>query len=73
MVLPTGCVRSVWLIAGICWTKSQCPRYSPGVGGLWLQTTGALNLNIDFDICLRLTVFTSGHTPEVFLYSNIVY
>ena len=42
MVLPTVCPRSVGLIAGIFWTKSQSPRYSPGVvggGGPWLQKT----------------------------------
>ena len=37
VVLPTGCPRSVGLLAGICWTKSQSPRYTPG-----LQMTGAL-------------------------------
>ena len=32
----------VELLAGICWTKSQSPRYSPGAGRLWLQMTSAL-------------------------------
>ena len=36
VVLPAVCPRSVVLIAGIFWTKSQSPRYSPGVGGPWL-------------------------------------
>ena len=32
--LPVGCFRSAGLIAGICWTKSQSPRYSQGVGSV---------------------------------------
>ena len=36
----------VELLAGIFWTKSQSPRYSPGGGGggggAWLQMTSAL-------------------------------
>ena len=34
VVLPTVCPRSVWLIPGIFRTKSQSPRYSPGVGAM---------------------------------------
>ena len=33
VVLPTSSPRSVGLFAGICWTKSQSPRFSPGLGG----------------------------------------
>ena len=40
-VLPTSSPHRVGLLAGICWTKSQCPRYSPGLGGRWLQMTSA--------------------------------
>ena len=32
VVLSTVCPRSVVLIAGVFWTKSQSPRYSPGMG-----------------------------------------
>ena len=40
--------RRVGLLAGICWTKSRSPRYSPGLGGgggAWLQMTHALDIN----------------------------
>ena len=40
-VLPTSSPHRVGLLAGICWTKSQCPRYSPGLGGRWLQMNSA--------------------------------
>ena len=30
------------ILAGIFWTQSQSPRYSPGVGGPWLQMIGTL-------------------------------
>ena len=33
VVLPICSPRRVVLLAGICWTKSQSPRYSPGRGG----------------------------------------
>ena len=45
MVLPTSNPRRVGLLAGVCWTKSQSPHYSPGRGGggggggPWLQMT----------------------------------
>ena len=32
VVLPISSPRSVGLLAEICWTKRQSPRYSPGVG-----------------------------------------
>ena len=32
-VLPKSSLRRVGLLAGICWTKSQSPRYSMGVVG----------------------------------------
>ena len=41
-LLPTSSPRRVGLLAGICLTKSQSPRYAPGLGGSWLQMTGAL-------------------------------
>ena len=34
MVLPIGCLRSDGPLAGICWTESQSPRYSPGLGAM---------------------------------------
>ena len=42
VVLPTSSPRRVGLLARICWTKSQSPRYSPGLGGPWLQMTSAI-------------------------------
>ena len=33
VVLPTSSPRRVGLLAGICWTKSQSPGYSMGLGG----------------------------------------
>ena len=33
VVLPTSSPHRVRLLAGICWPKSQSPRYSPGLGG----------------------------------------
>ena len=33
VVLPTSSPRRMGLLAGICWTKSQSPRYSPGLEG----------------------------------------
>ena len=33
VVLPTGCLSSVELLVGVCWMKSQSPRYSSGVKG----------------------------------------
>ena len=33
VVLPMSSPRRVGLLAEICWTKSQSPRYSPGLGG----------------------------------------
>ena len=44
VVLPKSSLRRVGLLARICWTKSQSPHYSPGLGGWWLQVTGALSL-----------------------------
>ena len=42
VVLPTGCPRSVGLLAGICRTKVKCPAIPRGWGGPWLQITSAL-------------------------------
>ena len=38
---PASSPRRVGLLAGICWTKRQSPRYSPGGWGPWLQMTSA--------------------------------
>ena len=33
---------SAGILPGLCIWKNQCPRYSPALGGTWLQMTGAL-------------------------------
>ena len=48
MVLPIGCPRSVGFLAGFCLTESQSPHYCP-VRGSWLQMTGALQIDNNFE------------------------
>ena len=42
MVLPASSPRRVGLLAGICWTKSQSPRYSLGLGAMVINDLNAL-------------------------------
>ena len=42
VILPIGCPHSVGPLAGISWSKSQSPRYFPGLGP-WLEFTDALH------------------------------
>ena len=44
VVLPTGCPRRKWLLAGISWTKSQRPHFWGGGGGGGIVTN---------DLCIR--------------------
>ena len=54
VILPDSSPRRVGLLAGICWTKSQSPRYSAGVGAVpanhWCIT-------INLMICQLLILF----------------
>ena len=66
VVLPSS---RVGLLAGICWTKSQSPRYSPGLGGgAWLQMTSALADNMVMilccTICMHMFMDVFTYRPE---------
>ena len=79
MVLPTSSPHRVGLLVGICWTNSQRPHYSPGLGRPWLQMISALLLWLKIKFCL-FVLHIPTHYPkndiwrgEIFLlFDNLV-
>ena len=70
VVLPTRSPCRVGLLAEICWTKSRSPRYSPGLGGPWLQMTSALIDFLTFVVPFVLVVSGIGKTISLGKLSN---
>ena len=68
MVLPTSSPCRVGLLAGICWTKSQSPHYSPGLGG-----GGDARFQITSALCqshLKLCIIRFVSTVECILHNK---
>ena len=65
--LPTNSLHRVGLIEGICWTKSQSPRYSLGLWGPWLQMTSVLLKTLNGSLnCIqynKILISISTHWP----------